>query len=114
MTDNQNSLTDKPEEHAIQVTILSRPGCHLCEVVAKVAHRLQSDMPFNLSQVNIDEDAALSARYGSRIPVVLIDHVERLSGRVMERDLRQAIKRARWRRPISRILFHLRQGLRWR
>lgn len=100
-------LTDKPDEHAIQVTILSRQDCHLCGVVAKMARRLQSDMPFRLCLLHIDEDADLSARYGSRIPVVLIDQVERLSGRVSERDLRRAIKRARWRRPISRILSRL-------
>lgn len=104
----QHSLTDKQKERAIQVTILSRPGCHLCEVVAKMARRLQDDLPFHLSHMDVDADEALSARYGSRIPVVLIDQVERLSGRVMERDLRRAIKRARWRRPISRILSRLR------
>ncbi len=106
----QASLTDKPDEQAIQVTILSRQDCHLCEVVAKMARRLQNDLPFHLSLMHIDEDADLSAHYGSRIPVVLIDQVERLSGRVLERDLRRAIKRARWRRPISRILSRLGLG----
>lgn len=104
----QDPVMNKPEEHAVQVTILSRQDCHLCEVVAKMARRLQEDLPFRLSQVNVDEDAVLSTRYGSRIPVVLIDQVERLSGKILERDLRRAIKRARWRRPISRILSRLR------
>ena len=98
----------------LQVTILSRPDCHLCEVVLKMARRLQADSPFRLDYVDISGDAQRVACYGTRIPVVLIDEIERLSGRITEAQLRRAIKWARWRGPVSRILFHLRQWLRWR
>lgn len=86
------------------VTILSRTDCHLCHVVAKMARHLQAELPFHLNLVDIDGDADLAVRYGSRIPVVLIDQTERLAGTITEGALRRAIKRARWRRPISRIL----------
>lgn len=92
----------------IQVTILSRHQCELCEVVLGTARRLQASMSFALNQVEIDADARLLARYGSRVPVVLIDQVEIGSGAVTEWELRRAIKRARWRSPISRILSRLR------
>lgn len=98
----------------LRVTILSRQECHLCDVLLKMARRLQAEIPFDLNKVDIDSDADLSARYGSRIPVVLIDQAESCSGRITQGELRRAIKRARWRRPISRILFHLRTGLWWR
>ncbi len=91
----------------LHVTILSRPGCHLCEVVLKMARRLQADRPFSLDYLDISGDADLSAQYGNRIPVVLIDEVEQLSGRITEAELRRAVKRARWRRPVSRILSRL-------
>jgi hypothetical protein len=91
-------------QEQIHVTILSRIDCHLCHVLIKMARNLQAEVPFQLSQVDIDDDAGLVARYGSRVPVVLIDQVERLAGKITEGDLRRAIKRARWRRPISRIL----------
>jgi len=91
----------------LHVTILSRPDCHLCEVVLKMARRLQADRPFSLDYVDISGDTQRSAQYGTRIPVVLIDQVERLSGRITEVQLRRAIKRARWRRPVSRILSRL-------
>ena len=96
----------------IQVTILSRHQCELCDVVLSMARRLQATTPFDLNQVDIDADAQLLARYGSRVPVVLIDQVEIGSGALTEGDLRRAIKRARWRRPISRILSRLRATLR--
>src|SRR5438034_599205 len=92
----------------IQVTILSRHQCELCDVVLNMARRLQATTPFGLNHVNIDADAQLLARYGSRVPVLLIDQVEIGSGAITEADLRRAIKRARWRKPISRILSRLR------
>ena len=92
----------------IQVTILSRQQCELCEVVLSTARRLQATMSFGLNLKDIDADAHLLARYGSRVPVVLIDQVEIGSGALTEADLRRAIKRARWRSPISRILSRLR------
>src|SRR2546430_12573987 len=96
----------------IQVTILSRHQCELCDVVLNMARRLQATTPFGLNHVNIDADAQLLARYGSRVPVLLIDQVEIGSGAITEADLRRAIKRARWRKPISRILSRLRATLR--
>jgi glutaredoxin len=88
----------------MDVTILSRANCHLCHVVLKMARKLQEEVPFHLREVDIDGDEGLTARYEMKIPVVLIDEVERLAGKITEGDLRRAIKRARWRRPISRIL----------
>jgi len=100
--------------NVIQVTILSRHDCYLCDVAINVARRLQMEFPFSLSYVDIANDEHLSALYSARIPVIFIDQVETFSGKITEGELRQAIKRARWRRPISRILFHLRQWLRRR
>jgi hypothetical protein len=99
----------------IEVTILSRHDCHLCDVALRIAQHVQTEMPFTLTRMNVDEQADLVARYGDRVPVVLIDQAEALSGKMTEGDFRRAIsKKARERRPISRILFHLRQWLRWR
>lgn len=95
----------------IHVTVLSRQDCHLCDVVHRMAQRLQHDLEFELAKVDIDTDPCLATRYGNRIPVVLIDQVESLSGKMTERDLRRAIQRARWSKPISRILFRLREAL---
>lgn len=79
-----------------------------------MAQRLQREMAFELAKVDIDTDSRLANRYGNRIPVVLIDQVESLSGKMTEWDLRRALLKARWRKPISRILFHLRKTLgRW-
>ncbi len=82
-----------------EVTILSRRDCHLCEVVIKMARRVQEEVPFLLKRVDVDSEPGLAERYGERIPVVLIDQFEYTSGQVRETKLRRAIKRARRRSP---------------
>ena len=97
----------------MRVTIFSRTDCHLCDVVLRIAQQVQTEVPFILTRMNIDENADLAARYGDRVPVVLINQVEVLSGKMTEGDFRRAInKRALERGPISRILSRLRQWLR--
>jgi len=91
----------------VRVTILSRDDCHLCEVVYRIALHLRSELPIEIRKVSIEGDRVLTDRYGARIPVILLDEVEQLAGAVTEGELRRAIKKARWRRPISRILSRL-------
>jgi predicted thioredoxin/glutaredoxin len=91
----------------IRVTILSRKDCYLCDVVYRIATRLQSELHIETSKVPIEGDMVLVERYGTRVPVVLLDEVEYFVGNVTEGELRRAIKKARWRKPISRILFRL-------
>ena len=91
----------------VRVTILSREDCHLCGVVYRIAMKLQSELDIETSKVDIDGDSVLTDHYGARVPVILLDEVEHFTGKVTEGELRRAIKKARWRRPISRILSRL-------
>jgi len=91
----------------VRVTILSRDDCHLCRVIYRIALHLQSEVSIEIHKVSIEGDRVLMDRYGARVPVVLLDEIEHLAGQVTEGELRRAIKKARWRRPISRILSHL-------
>lgn len=69
-----------------------------------MARRIQAEVPFILESIDIDMDPDLAARYGTRIPVVLVDQREVGTESLTEPVLRRAIKRARWRGPVSRIL----------
>ena len=57
------------------VTIYSRPGCHLCDEMKAVVHRVVHaiDAPVEVEEIDISTDPALEARYGLEIPVLLID-----------------------------------------
>jgi len=56
-----------------QVTLYSKPGCHLCEDARRVLEQAQKQTPFSLEEVNIQDDPALLAEYGEQIPVVLLN-----------------------------------------
>ena len=88
----------------IEVTILSRHDCHLCDVMLRIARQVQAETPFTLTRMNIDERADLAARYGDRVPVVLIDQVEALSGKITEGDFRRAIQNASNKGFLARLL----------
>ena len=54
--------------------LYSRPGCHLCDEARDEIMALRSDVePFELREVNIEQDDDLLTRYLERIPVVAVD-----------------------------------------
>jgi hypothetical protein len=62
------------------LTLIGKPGCHLCDdartVVTRVMEELRSrsDAPaLTLDEVSILDDAALNAKYAEEIPVLLIN-----------------------------------------
>jgi glutaredoxin len=62
----------------VALTLLSKPGCHLCDdardVVAKVVGEVgEAGVDVTVDELSILDDAELRARYAEEIPVVLID-----------------------------------------
>jgi glutaredoxin len=53
-------------------TIYSRPGCHLCEEVKSQIAPLLKAFGARLTEINIDEDPELRARYDYDVPVVFL------------------------------------------
>lgn len=60
----------------MQVTLYSRPGCHLCDVARATLEAQRARTPFELVEIDIETDERLELDYGIRIPVVEIDGVE--------------------------------------
>ena len=52
------------------LTIFVRSGCHLCEDMLRDLEPLRREVGFELHVVDIDGDASLEARYGTRVPVL--------------------------------------------
>ena len=57
--------------------LFSRPGCGLCDEARDVIARESRRTTFTFDEVNVEGDDALELAYGIRIPVVLVDGVER-------------------------------------
>ncbi len=60
----------------MQVTLYSRPGCHLCDEARAVLQAERERTPFELVEVDIETSDALVAAFGIRIPVVVVDGAE--------------------------------------
>jgi len=54
------------------VTIYSRPGCHLCEEAKKQIAPLLKSCSARLTEINIDADPDLRARYDYDVPVIFL------------------------------------------
>ena len=59
----------------IQLTLIGKPGCHLCDDAEVVINDVLADFkgPASFTKENILEDDALFARYSEEIPVLLIN-----------------------------------------
>ena len=57
----------------IRLTLLSRPGCHLCEEMRCDVDELLADRPHEWNVVDVDSDADLARRYGDSIPVLFVN-----------------------------------------
>ena len=59
-----------------RLQLLTRAGCHLCEVAAETLTRIAAEAGTEPEAVDVDGDPELQAEYGDRVPVVLLDGVE--------------------------------------
>jgi glutaredoxin len=57
---------------SLDVTIYSRPGCHLCEEAKTQLAPLLKEFNARLTEINIDEDPELRARYDYDVPLIFI------------------------------------------
>ena len=74
-----------------RVTLVTRPGCHLCEAAREVVARVCADLGETWEELDLDADPALSARYADEIPVTLVDGRQHDFWRVDETRLRRAL-----------------------
>jgi glutaredoxin len=78
-----------------EITLYTRPGCHLCEEAKALIEPLLGEFRATLREVNIDDDAELTRRYGTDIPVVFIGARKAAKHRVdpvkFRRQLRDAV-----------------------
>ncbi|HEY3008267.1 MAG TPA: glutaredoxin family protein [Micromonosporaceae bacterium] len=67
-----------------RLTLLSRPGCHLCEVARQAMDRVAEATGETWREVNVTGDLELEREYGDRLPVILLDGREHGYWRVEE------------------------------
>ena len=75
-----------------QLTVYTRPGCHLCDDLKKTLRRVRRQQAFDLREVDISRDPGLERRYRHDIPVLLIDGVEAARHRIEDADLLRRLR----------------------
>ena len=61
-----------PERPLRTLTLLSKPGCRLCDEAEAVLLEVRSEIPFTYEKVDVSGDAELTSLYGLELPVVLM------------------------------------------
>ena len=79
----------------IELTLIGKPGCHLCDDAEAVVVEVLSEFgdAVSLTKQNILDDDALFARYSEEIPVLLIDGKVHNYWRIDPERLRSALSR---------------------
>lgn len=75
-----------------EVTLYTRPGCHLCEEAKTAIAPLLREFGAVLREVNIEKDAVLEERYGWNIPVIFIGARKAAKHRVEVEQFRRQLR----------------------
>ena len=76
---------------AVRITLIGKPGCHLCDDAREVIARVAQDLRVGWQELSIADDPTLSAAYWEQIPVTLVDGEQHDYWRVDEARLRAAL-----------------------
>ena len=57
----------------VRVTLIGRPGCHLCDVAREVIERVTTDLGVGWEERSVDSDPAWLERWSDQVPVTLVD-----------------------------------------
>lgn len=74
----------------MRVTLIGKPGCHLCDDARLV---VQAVCPDGFTEVSVFDDPELFDRYAELIPVVLVDGEQVAHWRVTSAQLESALAR---------------------
>jgi glutaredoxin len=78
-----------------QIDVYRKPGCQMCDDAADLLHDLRATWDIVVVERNIQTDQSLFEKYRYRVPVVVIDGIERLELRFDQRQLEAALLAAR-------------------
>lgn len=97
----RNKMSAHPEDARLaasgprDVTLYTRPGCHLCDEAKSAIAPLLQEFGAQLREVNVAADPVLEDRYGWDIPVIFIGPKKAAKHRVDVEQFRRQLQEAR-------------------
>jgi len=86
----------------LRLELYTRPGCHLGNDLRAICERLAGEIALELTEVNIEDDPVVQARYEREIPILFVDGRLVVRYRTSERELRRILNWQRFRRRFWR------------
>ncbi len=80
------------ESQSPRITLIGKPGCHLCDDARAVIARVAEELGVGWTELDITRDKALAEQYWEQIPVTLVDGRRHDYWRVDETRLRAALR----------------------
>ncbi|TNY38912.1 glutaredoxin family protein [Thermomonospora catenispora] len=80
---------------SVTITLLGKPGCHLCDEAREVIARVAAELGVAWEERDITRSEELTRKYWEQIPVTLVNGVQHDFWRVDEERLRRAVLAAR-------------------
>lgn len=77
----------------IPVVLITRPGCHLCDVVRPVLAEVVAEAGLTWSELSLADHPELESRFGEMIPVTVLDDQVHDYWRLDADRLRDALRR---------------------
>jgi hypothetical protein len=87
----QRRAVSRPGPPSPVITLLSKPGCHLCDDAREVIARVAADTGARWEERDITSSPSDTEEYWDKIPVTLIDGVTHDFWHVSEERLRRAL-----------------------
>jgi glutaredoxin len=90
-------LLKRPGGATVTVTLVGKPGCHLCDDARAIVRRVAAEAGAEVEELDItaeDFDPALKEEYWEQIPVTLVNGARHDFWRVDPERLRKAIAAA--------------------
>lgn len=76
----------------MELTLYTRAGCHLCEVAKAQLEPLIQEFKLAYTEVDVDTDPELAARFGQEVPVVFLAGRKVAKYRVDVKQLRRKLQ----------------------
>lgn len=75
-----------------RVTLIGKPGCHLCDVARSVVELVCAEQDVDFAEQDITTDPFLAYEYADAVPVVLVDGTEVGRFRISPDAIRSALR----------------------